>query len=35
MRNLYAKLGIHRRAEAIARPRRPGLLAPSSLHGSF
>jgi LuxR family maltose regulon positive regulatory protein len=29
MRNLYAKLGIHRRAEAVARARELGLLAPS------
>jgi LuxR family transcriptional regulator, maltose regulon positive regulatory protein len=28
MRNLYAKLGVHRRAEAIARARSLGLLAP-------
>ncbi|MGH3168171.1 MAG: helix-turn-helix transcriptional regulator, partial [Trebonia sp.] len=31
MRNLYAKLGTHRRAEAIARARELGLLAPSAL----
>ena len=30
MRNLYAKLGTHRRAEAVARARGLGLLAPSS-----
>ncbi len=30
MRNLYAKLGTHRRAEAVARARDLGLLAPSS-----
>jgi len=29
MRHLYAKLGTHRRADAVARP-RPGLLAPSA-----
>jgi LuxR family maltose regulon positive regulatory protein len=29
MRNLYAKLGTHRRAEAVARARDLGLLAPS------
>jgi len=29
MRNLYAKLGVHRRAEAIERARALGLLAPS------
>lgn len=29
MRNLYAKLGIHRRAEAVERGRALGLLAPS------
>jgi LuxR family maltose regulon positive regulatory protein len=28
MRNLYAKLGTHRRAEAVARARELGLLAP-------
>jgi len=28
MRNLYAKLGAHRRAEAVARGRDLGLLAP-------
>jgi len=31
MRHLYAKLGSHRRAEAIARARTVGLLAPSAL----
>jgi LuxR family maltose regulon positive regulatory protein len=31
MRNLYAKLGIHRRAEAVARARELDLLAPSTL----
>jgi LuxR family transcriptional regulator, maltose regulon positive regulatory protein len=30
MRHLYAKLGAHRRAEAIARARDLGLLAPSA-----
>jgi LuxR family transcriptional regulator, maltose regulon positive regulatory protein len=30
-RNLYAKLGTHRRAEAVARARALGLLAPSAL----
>ena len=30
MRNLYAKLGTHRRAEAVARARDLGLLAPST-----
>jgi LuxR family transcriptional regulator, maltose regulon positive regulatory protein len=29
MRNLYAKLGTHRRAETVARARGLGLLAPS------
>ena len=33
MRNLYAKLGTHRRAEAVARARALGLLAPSTLRG--
>jgi LuxR family transcriptional regulator, maltose regulon positive regulatory protein len=28
-RNLYAKLGVHRRAEAVERARALGLLAPS------
>ncbi len=31
--HLYAKLGTHTRAEAVARARALGLLAPSSLHG--
>jgi LuxR family maltose regulon positive regulatory protein len=31
VRNLYAKLGTHRRAEAVARARDLGLLAPSTL----
>jgi LuxR family transcriptional regulator, maltose regulon positive regulatory protein len=30
MRNLYAKLGTHRRAEAVARARDLGLLASSA-----
>jgi len=30
MRNLYAKLGAHRRAEAVTRARDLGLLAPSA-----
>ena len=30
MRNLYAKFGTHRRAEAVARARALGLLAPSA-----
>jgi len=30
VRNLYAKLGTHRRAEAVARARSLGLLAPSA-----
>ena len=30
IRNLYAKLGTHRRAEAVARARTLGLLAPSA-----
>jgi LuxR family transcriptional regulator, maltose regulon positive regulatory protein len=29
MRNLYAKLGVHRRADAVARARELGLLTPS------
>ena len=33
MRNLYAKLGTHRRAEAVARARALGLLAPSPAEG--
>lgn len=33
MRNLYAKLGTHRRAEAVARARDLGLLAPSPRPG--
>jgi LuxR family maltose regulon positive regulatory protein len=32
MRNLYAKLGTHRRAEAVDRARNLGLLAPSARH---
>jgi ATP/maltotriose-dependent transcriptional regulator MalT len=30
MSNLYAKLGAHRRAEAVERARTLGLLAPSA-----
>ncbi|MGZ4435798.1 MAG: response regulator transcription factor, partial [Trebonia sp.] len=30
MRNIYAKLGVHRRAEAVERARELGLLAPTS-----
>ena len=30
MRSLYTKLGAHRRAEAVARARDLGLLAPST-----
>jgi LuxR family transcriptional regulator, maltose regulon positive regulatory protein len=30
-RNLYTKLGTHHRAEAVARARSLGLLAPSAL----
>ena len=33
MRHVYAKLGAHRRAEAVARARGLGLLAPSPLKG--
>jgi LuxR family maltose regulon positive regulatory protein len=33
MGHLYAKLGTHSRAEAVARARALGLLAPSSLRG--
>jgi LuxR family maltose regulon positive regulatory protein len=33
MRHLYAKLGTHRRAEAVARARALGLLAPSPHRG--
>ena len=32
MRNLCAKLGTHRRAEAVTRARDLGLLAPSARH---
>jgi LuxR family maltose regulon positive regulatory protein len=32
IRNIYAKFGIHRRAEAVARARALGLLAPSARH---
>ena len=31
MRNLYAKLGVHSRAEAVKRARELGLISPSSL----
>ncbi len=31
--HLYAKLGMHTRAEAVARARALGLLAPSPLRG--
>ena len=30
LRNLYAKLGVHSRAEAVERARALGLLAPSA-----
>jgi LuxR family maltose regulon positive regulatory protein len=30
MRNLYAKLGTHRRTESVARARELGLLVPSA-----
>jgi LuxR family maltose regulon positive regulatory protein len=33
MRHLYAKLGMHRRSEAVERARSLGLLAPSPLPG--
>jgi LuxR family transcriptional regulator, maltose regulon positive regulatory protein len=33
MRHLYAKLGTHRRSEAVERARALGLLAPSPLRG--
>ena len=33
MRHLYAKLGTHRRAEAVTRARALGLLAPSPHRG--
>jgi LuxR family maltose regulon positive regulatory protein len=32
MRHLYAKLGTHRRAEAVEHARALGLLAPSARH---
>ena len=32
LRNLYAKLGAHSRAEAVERARARGLLAPSPHH---
>jgi LuxR family maltose regulon positive regulatory protein len=34
MRNLYAKLGAHSRAESVARARAGGLLAPSARSAS-
>jgi LuxR family maltose regulon positive regulatory protein len=34
LRNLYAKLGTHRRSEAVARARDLGLLAPSVRGGA-
>jgi LuxR family maltose regulon positive regulatory protein len=33
IRNLYAKLGVHTRAEAVTRARAAGLLAPSAASG--
>ena len=30
MRHIYAKLGVHRRTEAVRRARELGLLAPSA-----
>jgi LuxR family maltose regulon positive regulatory protein len=33
LRNLYAKLGTHRRGEAVTRARELGLLAPSRRGG--
>ena len=33
LRNLYAKLGVHSRADAVKRARELGLLSPSSLRG--
>jgi LuxR family maltose regulon positive regulatory protein len=33
MRNVYAKLGVHSRADAVKRARELGLLSPSSLRG--
>ena len=33
IRHLYAKLGTHTRAEAVARARALGLLAPGPLRG--
>ena len=30
MRHVYAKLGVHRRADAVRRARELGLLAPST-----
>uniref|UniRef100_UPI0038CDA120 helix-turn-helix transcriptional regulator n=1 Tax=Solicola gregarius TaxID=2908642 RepID=UPI0038CDA120 len=34
MRNVYAKLAVHRRAEAVERARALGLLAPSAAGGT-
>jgi ATP/maltotriose-dependent transcriptional regulator MalT len=31
MRNVYLKLGVHSRADAVTRARELGLLAPTSL----
>ena len=31
LRNIYAKLGVHSRADAVKRARELGLLSPSSL----
>ena len=31
LRNVYAKLGVHSRADAVTRARELGLLSPSSL----
>jgi LuxR family maltose regulon positive regulatory protein len=31
LRNIYAKLGVHSRAEAVSRARELGLLAPTTL----
>ncbi|HEX9359279.1 MAG TPA: LuxR C-terminal-related transcriptional regulator, partial [Streptosporangiaceae bacterium] len=33
IRNLYAKLGVHTRTEAVTRARTLGLLAPSAASG--
>jgi LuxR family maltose regulon positive regulatory protein len=32
LRNIYAKLGVHSRTDAVKRARELGLLSPSSLH---